>query len=706
MPGALTMPSYYNWNYTMPSLGPNGELIGGPDPYADQADPSKGTDIRWSDDSWQHLDPHLDRNGNYDNPTIFMSNSLPGGHAAAFPDTDEYGHIGRVFRTDRNRAIGKMLALVGGGALAAGAGGAGGVGGGLDSGYGISSDFLNTGTAGLEGAGAAVPLGADVMTVTAPALGGLSAAEGVGLAGAGAGALSSGFAGSTGGGEGLSALPGDVGMEGANAANPGFFSKLGTMGKNYIHNPDGSLNMGNTLSLISSGLGALGSMGGSGTQASAQLPAGWNDPLPQQHMTRQRTAPMAQSDYETYGQNGGEHKFFTDASFSPGPAPAVAPLSTPMETPPTRYINGPGDLSMQPIARAAHGGMPAVKGPGSGRDDRIEALLSDGEYVMDAETVAMLGDGSLDEGARRLDQLRQNVRKHKGAALAKGEFSPNAKAPEQYLAKAKGGVINLKTQATRRVLDALRRGDPSAISNTDPRHLDPDMIREAYGSKGDSVLKVIEEYIRRGYHGETPPEDVDALFKEHGLAKGGMIKPRFTAEELKEQVRKLAEQYMKNRPTPVAPEDAKDQLRQIARDYLSRPPEERAKGGRIRGDWVERVIQGGGGRLPIEDRLRQLEEALKTESILRQQPTNPALNPGSEPMAPVSPEIEAARQRVAVIREAMKTPPPVKKAEGGAVKELDTFADTLEKVLGLGDRSKPASLNLTMALPTAPLTVQ
>lgn len=88
------------------------------------------------------------------------------------------------------------------------------------------------------------------------------------------------------------------------------------------------------------------------------------------------------------------------------------------------------------------GGMPlaadsfAVEGAGTGRSDEIPALLSDGEYVFDAETVALLGDGSTKAGADALDQFRVNIRKHKGAKLAKGNFSPNAKAPEHYL---KGG---------------------------------------------------------------------------------------------------------------------------------------------------------------------------------------------------------------------------------------------------------------------------
>jgi hypothetical protein len=78
-----------------------------------------------------------------------------------------------------------------------------------------------------------------------------------------------------------------------------------------------------------------------------------------------------------------------------------------------------------------------AKGSGSGRDDTINARLSDGEYVMDAETVALLGDGSNDEGARRLDHMRKQLRAQKGKALAKGKFSPNAKSPLAYL---KGAV--------------------------------------------------------------------------------------------------------------------------------------------------------------------------------------------------------------------------------------------------------------------------
>ena len=91
-----------------------------------------------------------------------------------------------------------------------------------------------------------------------------------------------------------------------------------------------------------------------------------------------------------------------------------------------------------PVEMKARGGPLHVmanfaRGAGSGRADTIDAKLSDGEYVMDAETVALLGDGSTKEGANRLDMMRENLRAHKGKALSRGKFSPNAKSPLAYL---------------------------------------------------------------------------------------------------------------------------------------------------------------------------------------------------------------------------------------------------------------------------------
>lgn len=73
-----------------------------------------------------------------------------------------------------------------------------------------------------------------------------------------------------------------------------------------------------------------------------------------------------------------------------------------------------------------------AQGPGGGQDDVINARLSDGEYVMDADTVASIGDGSTQEGARRLDKARMELRKHKRGAPA-SKIPPKSKPFTKYL---------------------------------------------------------------------------------------------------------------------------------------------------------------------------------------------------------------------------------------------------------------------------------
>lgn len=92
-------------------------------------------------------------------------------------------------------------------------------------------------------------------------------------------------------------------------------------------------------------------------------------------------------------------------------------------------------LTQQTVPGLKAGGALSMlaRGTGSGRDDTIDAKLSDGEYVIDAETVALLGNGSTKAGAAALDQMREQIRKQKGKALAKGKFSPDAKSPLAYL---------------------------------------------------------------------------------------------------------------------------------------------------------------------------------------------------------------------------------------------------------------------------------
>lgn len=91
-----------------------------------------------------------------------------------------------------------------------------------------------------------------------------------------------------------------------------------------------------------------------------------------------------------------------------------------------------------PVQAKAMGGLSQVHsmsigGGADGRSDDVNAVLSDGEYVMDAESVAMLGNGSSKAGAAKLDQMRSKLRQHKGKNLASGKISPNAKSPLAYL---------------------------------------------------------------------------------------------------------------------------------------------------------------------------------------------------------------------------------------------------------------------------------
>lgn len=164
------------------------------------------------------------------------------------------------------------------------------------------------------------------------------------------------------------------------------------------------------------------------------------------NFTRQQTQVNPNTDWYTYGQHP-ETQFFQNNQLPniPGFSPAsAAPQSTPAQ--PSTPQKG-----LQPFQGAimAKGGAlestfnsgqgdTYVEGPGDGTSDDIPAKLSDGEYVMDAGTVSMLGNGSNKAGAAALDKLRQNVRKHAGKKMAKGEQFMKAHPPEKYL-KSSGG---------------------------------------------------------------------------------------------------------------------------------------------------------------------------------------------------------------------------------------------------------------------------
>ena len=74
----------------------------------------------------------------------------------------------------------------------------------------------------------------------------------------------------------------------------------------------------------------------------------------------------------------------------------------------------------------------AVHGPGDGQSDDIPAMLADGEYVIDADTVAQIGNGSTKAGAQALDKFRESIRAHKRSAPV-NKIPPKTKTLTSYL---------------------------------------------------------------------------------------------------------------------------------------------------------------------------------------------------------------------------------------------------------------------------------
>jgi hypothetical protein len=80
---------------------------------------------------------------------------------------------------------------------------------------------------------------------------------------------------------------------------------------------------------------------------------------------------------------------------------------------------GPGGYRRGGYIRYAEGGL--TQGPGGGMDDMIPAIvggsapaaLSDGEFVVPADVVSALGDGSTGAGAKKLYALIKNIREKK-----------------------------------------------------------------------------------------------------------------------------------------------------------------------------------------------------------------------------------------------------------------------------------------------------
>jgi hypothetical protein len=306
---------------------------------------------------------------------------------------------------------------------------------------------------------------------------GTTSAFGKGLASIGSGALLGGLssglqgtnvlkgAGMGAAGGALTGLAQNVSPESKGALPSGLRSGASTMGNQLVagYNPSNALAAG-----AASGIGSYLNYKPSDA-ALAKTKADTTTPTPDA-ATPITTEAAPKKDWSTALTLGGlglaGASLLSDNSSSPIPGNVAASL-TPTQT---EYLNRPavqfdwpkfqsdaalnnmsvsqfmankwndvmgGKYNIQPVAKARGGALNRIAyladGSGSGRDDTISAKLSDGEYVIDAETVALLGDGSNKSGAKKLDQMRKEIRMQKGKKLVKGAISSDAKSPLNYL---------------------------------------------------------------------------------------------------------------------------------------------------------------------------------------------------------------------------------------------------------------------------------
>jgi hypothetical protein len=79
---------------------------------------------------------------------------------------------------------------------------------------------------------------------------------------------------------------------------------------------------------------------------------------------------------------------------------------------PADPLRNPGAILRDREKRAGYAAGGPVHGEAPGRADDVPAMLSAGEHVIDAETVALLGEGNTEAGHALLEELKERVRAH------------------------------------------------------------------------------------------------------------------------------------------------------------------------------------------------------------------------------------------------------------------------------------------------------
>ena len=180
-------------------------------------------------------------------------------------------------------------------------------------------------------------------------------------------------------------------------------------------------------------------------------------------------------------------KLLSQLGLSQDLTPKEAPLSKAIETAQTNPILSTTSFSSDfglPKLTLKSGGLAHIpefitghtghyaSGKGDGQSDDIKALLNDGDYVIDAEAVAQLGNGSSKAGKDVLERFRASV-PHKQhhvsggkvpAMIADGEYV----LPSSFVSALGGGDSDVGAKKLDKMREALRQHKRSAPLNKIP----------------------------------------------------------------------------------------------------------------------------------------------------------------------------------------------------------------------------------------------
>jgi hypothetical protein len=190
------------------------------------------------------------------------------------------------------------------------------------------------------------------------------------------------------------------------------------------------------------------------------------------------------------------------------PVVGTGGVDSPLKLAALRHLYQSIGRPMKPLGELAQGGLPKkyaeaapkghkpefitgltgyyASGDGTGQSDDIPAMLHDGDYVIDADAVAALGDGSSKAGAEALSEFQKKV-PHKmstggqavPAKIADGEYV----FPEAFVTAIGGGDNKQgakRLDAMREELRAHKRSAPT--SKIPPKAKSPlDYLRMAKG---------------------------------------------------------------------------------------------------------------------------------------------------------------------------------------------------------------------------------